>query len=56
MSCCCKCIDFASPGNETYCGVFTFIVWILVPCVCCCPLDQRPEGTGTRTHVAGYDY
>lgn len=43
---CVKLIDVASPGNETYCGVVSLVIGLLVfPCICFCPLDERPKGS-----------
>lgn len=42
---CPKCIDVASPGNETYCGIISLVIGCFFPCICCCPVDQRPKGS-----------
>jgi hypothetical protein len=51
-----KLIDVASPGNETYCGTFSLLIGIfLFPCICFCPIDQRPIGSGAKVDQ-DYEY
>jgi hypothetical protein len=34
-------------GTERYCGPISWIIGILVfPCICCCPIDERPVYAG----------
>lgn len=41
---CPKLIDVASPGNETYCGIYSLVIGIFCfPCICFCPIDQKRE-------------